>query len=133
MSSRLFCWETSIILAPFILGPFSEKSHSSKLFTVSLIFFLIFGVLPALCLPREVDLLPPELVAADDARCRVLLLFLVFSLDSLFSFFFFFFFFLFSSDDDDDSLEEDVDLPLQADDLDGVLACLLPPRQASVT
>ena len=60
---------------------------------------------------------------------RVLLLFLVFSLDSLFSFFFF----LFSSDDDDDSLEDDGDLPLQADDLDGVLACLRPPRQASVT
>ena len=104
------------------------------MFTVSLIFFLIFGVLPALCLPREVDLLAPELVAADDARCRELLLFLVFSLDSLFSFYFFFFFFLLlSSADDDDSLEDDGDLPLQADDLDGVLACLRPPRQASVT
>ena len=112
----------------------SETSQSSKLFTVSRIFFLSLGVLPALCLfPREVDLLLAEAEAADEARCRVALLFFFFSLDFLFSFFSFFFFLLLSSaDDDEDSLEDDGDLPLHLD-LDGDLVCLLPPLQASVT
>ena len=114
----------------------SETSQSSKLFTVSRIFFLSLGVLPALCLfPRVVDLLlaEAEVDLADEGRCRVPLLFFFFSLDFLFSFFSFFFFLLLSSaDDDEDSLEDDGDLPLHLD-LDGDLVCLLPPLQASVT
>ena len=81
----------------------SETSQSSKLFTVSRIFFLSLGVLPALCLfPREVDLLLAEAEAADEARCRVALLFFFFSLDFLFSFFSFFLFLLLSSADEDE-------------------------------
>ena len=118
-SSHLSCWETSTILNALMLKVVSETSQSSKLFTVSRIFFLSLGVLPALCLfPRVVDLLlaEAEVDLADEGRCRVPLLFFFFSLDFLFSFFSFFFFLLLSSaDNDEDSLEDDGDLPLHLD------------------
>ena len=112
------------------------------LFTLSRFFLLGCGVLPAFDLfsrelerPREAEVdFPLVALVADEARCRVDLLFFFSSRDFR-SFFFFFFFLLRSLDDDDDeSLEDDDDLaPLvcledvRVDDL------LEPPRQASVT